>query len=86
MRTDVERELFEHYSNGRDGVTDLPDIVTSSEVWSHLTLSSVEIRPYKAIDEFQVAIRTTWDDDHTLGVLVRDGTFIDLNGSILEPR
>jgi len=86
-RSDVEKELFEHYNNGRDdGVEDLPDIRASADVWSHVELLSIEIRPYKAADEFQVAVRTAWDDEHTLGALVRDGVLVGLNGSILAPR
>ena len=87
VRPDVERELYEHYSNGRDGgVPDLPDIPRPNDVWSHVTLSSVEIGPHKSLDEFQVAIRTAWDEEHTLGALVRGGALVGLNGSILEPR
>jgi hypothetical protein len=87
VRADLEKDLFEHYSAGRDGgVPDLPDIANATDVWSHVTLSSVEIRPHRSLDEFQVAMRTAWDDEHTLGALVRDGTLAGLNGSILEPR
>ena len=87
LRPEVEKELFEHYSNGRDGgAVDLPEIATSDDIWSHVTLSSVEIRPYESVDEFQVAIRTAWDDEHTLGAIARDATLVGLNGSILEPR
>ena len=86
-RPDVEKELFEHYSNGRDGGgADLPDIKMPSDVWSHVELVSVEIRPYKSVVEFQVAVRTAWDDEHTLGALVRGGMLTGLNGSILAPR
>ena len=87
LRPALEKELFEHYSNGRDGdAVDLPEIATSNDIWTHVTLSSVEIRPYKSVEEFQVAIRTAWDDEHTLGAIGRDATLVGLNGSILEPR
>ena len=26
-----------------------------------------------------------WDDDHTIGVCVRDDAVVELNGSVLEP-
>jgi hypothetical protein len=87
VRAAVAKELFEHYSNGREGgLSGLPDIASDAEVWMHVTLSSVEIRPHRSLDELQVAIRTTWDDEHTLGALVRDAVLVELNGSILEPR
>jgi hypothetical protein len=83
----VESELYAHYNAGRDaGVSDLPDIAKPSDVRAHITLLSVEVRPYRSVEEFQVAIRTEWDDEHTLGALVRDATLVGLNGSILEPR
>ena len=86
-RPDVEKELFQHYSNGREeGLSDLPDIQSSAEVWAHVTLSSVEIKPYRSLSELQIAMRTAWDDEHTLGALVRDAVLVGLNGSILEPR
>lgn len=33
----------------------------------------------------QLAYRVDWDDDHVLGACLRDGEFVELNGSILEP-
>ena len=82
-------EPYEHptlgtlrYSGGRWRGT----IGTSGDLWTHVTLSSVEIKPYRSINELQVALRTAWDDEHTLGALVRDAELVELNGSILEPR
>jgi hypothetical protein len=86
-RSAVENELYQHYDAGRDGnLSDLPNIATPGDVWTHVTLSSVEIKPYRSINELQVALRTAWDDEHTLGALVRDAELVELNGSILEPR
>ena len=87
VRLAVEAELYAHYGAARDGdVSDLPELANSSDVWRHVTLSSVEVAPHRRLDELQVAIRTAWDDEHTLGALVRDAAFVELNGSILEPR
>jgi hypothetical protein len=86
-RWSVERELFEHYSAGKEAeIPDLPDIASAAGVWQHVKLSSVEVRPYDSTDEIQVAISASWDEEHTLGALIRNGDFVDLNGSILEPR
>ena len=87
VRPSVEAELYAHYSAAQDaGVSDLPVIANSGEVWKHVTLLSVQIHPHRRLDELQVAIRTAWDDEHTLGALIRDGALAELNGSILEPR
>lgn len=86
-RPQVETELFEHYEAGRDaGVEGIPALASRGEIWPHVTLSSVEIQPSNHQDEIQVALRVPWDEEHTLGALVRDGQLIGLNGSILEPR
>jgi len=86
-RPDVERELFEHYSAGReDENAVMIDLRKSGEVWSNVELSSVEIKPHRSLSEIQVAMRVTWDEEHTLGALIRDARLIELNGSILEPR
>jgi hypothetical protein len=87
VRPAVEKELYDHYDAGRDaGLSDLPNITTPGEVWAHVTLSSVEIKPFRSLGEFQVALRTAWDDEHTLGALVRDVTLVGVNGSIVDPR
>ena len=87
VRSVVEAGLYAHYSAVHDaGLSDLPPIASSREVWRHVTLSSVEIHPHRRRDELLVAIRSAWDDEHTLGALVRDGTLVELNGSILETR
>jgi hypothetical protein len=83
----MEKELYEHYRAGSDGgAVNLPHLATATDVWGRVMLSSVEIKPYRSLEEFQVAIRAEWDDEHTLGALIRGETFVELNGSILEPR
>jgi len=86
-RPAVERELFDHYGAGRDDATDdtLP-LGGAGDVWAHVVLSSVEIRPHRSLRELQVAMRVAWDEEHTLGALIRDARLVELNGSILEPR
>ena len=87
VRPAVEEQLFEHYRIACDaGVSDLPDLADSPDVWRHVSLSSVQIGPHQRLDELQVALRPAWDDDHTLGALIRDASLVELNGSILEPR
>ena len=86
-RPQVEWELFEHYSNGKDGGLEaMPEIPAAAGVWAHVVIASVEVKPYREPNEVQVALRTSWDEEHTLGAILRDGVLIGLNGSILEPR
>ena len=86
-RPEVERELYDHYSAGRDDApADAPVLRAPGEVWGHAEPTSVEIKPYRSLRELQVGIRATWDEEHTLGALIRDARLVELNGSILAPR
>jgi len=86
-RSDVERELYDHYSAGRDDApAGTPMLHAPADVWAHAAPTSVEISPYRSLDELQVAMRVTWDEEHTLGALIRDARLVELNGSILERR
>ena len=33
----------------------------------------------------EFGFQVPWDDEHTIGVCVRDGVVVELNGSVLEP-
>ena len=86
-RPEVERELYDHYDAGRDDPTvGSFELRNPGDVWAHATPTSVEIKPYRSLEELQVAIRVAWDEEHTLGALIRDAKLVGLNGSILEPR
>ena len=86
-RPEVEQELFAHYTAGRDATTDLVlELRDPGDVWAHAVLTSAEIKPHRSLGELQIAIRVAWDDEHTLGALLRDARLVELNGSILEPR
>ena len=55
-------------------------------MWSEVTLSSVQLAPYGSpLREMQVALRVTWDGEHTLGALLRDGELVELNGASSSP-
>lgn len=86
-RGSVAKELYEHYSNGRDGgLAEIEGLASPDAVWRHVRITSVRIAPYKAPNEALVALHTEWDEEHTLGAHLRDGSLVELNGSILEAR
>lgn len=33
----------------------------------------------------ELGYRVPWDDEHTLGAIIRDGQLVEINGSVLEP-
>lgn len=87
VRAQVEREIYGHYEAYRDAdAPDVPRLAGQSEIWPHVDLTSMQVQPYSAPDEIMVAARVAWDEEHTLGVLIRDGRLVELNGSILEAR
>lgn len=46
-RPQIAAELFEHYEAGREaGFKLIPALSRASDVWPHVTLSSVEITPF----------------------------------------
>ena len=86
-KTAVAQELFEHYSNGKEaGLPEIAGLAGPADVWRHVRLSSVQIAPFKAVNEALVALHTEWDEEHTLGAHLREGSLVELNGSILEAR
>lgn len=86
-RPAVEEELVEHHTAAREAETgDVPGLSQPADVWLYVTLSSVEIAPHGRPNEAQVALRVSWDEEHTLGALLRDARLVELNGSILEPH
>ena len=86
-RASVAKELFEHHANGKDaGLPAIEGLAAPDAVWRHVRISSVQVRPFRAANEILVALHTAWDEEHTLGAHLREGTLVELNGSILEGR
>jgi hypothetical protein len=86
VRDAVAKELYGHYTAGCDaGVPEVQGLLDADAVWPHVAISSVQVAPYQSKAEIQVALHAAWDEEHTLGALVRDEQLIELNGSILEP-
>jgi len=86
-RASVAKELFEHYSNGKDGgLPAIEGLAAPDAVWRHVRISSVQVRPFQGANEILVALHTAWDEEHTLGAHLREEALVELNGSILEAR
>lgn len=88
LRPEIERELFEHFlpylEAIRDGQlaepegADILSIAQPSDTWHFIKLKAVSIDSVTT----EVALTSAWDDEHTLGVYIRDGRLMELNGSI----
>ncbi len=72
-RPAIEVALDEHASTAGSAAAEkpLPFYVAVIAIGGHPTI--------------ELGYQVPWDDDHTLGAIIRDGRFVELNGSVLEP-
>jgi hypothetical protein len=91
LRPAIAQALFEHYEPYRQAVDagemtevrDVPRLDRSDQVWLHVTLVRVLIEPLGRIDTVEIAYRTTWDEEHTLGARFQNWALVELNGSVI---
>ena len=75
LRPDIERSLFEHYEpyaeaaeSDNDGpLADIPRLSAPDQVWKHVSLVRVLIEPIERLDTVEIAFKTGWDIEHTVG-------------------
>jgi hypothetical protein len=72
-RPTIEAALLEH-------ATDAGAIVERMPEPSYIAVISVDGLP-----TIEFGFEVPWDDDHTIGVCLRDGNVVEVNGSVLEP-
>ena len=53
------------------------------QVWGHISLVRVLIEPLGGVDTVEIAYRTDWDTEHTLGARFQGWALIELNGSVI---
>ena len=66
-------------------LTGLPTIDTPSSVWPHTGVEFVRVSPLSGELTVEIGCRVAWDEEHTLGVRLRDGRLVELCGSVLAP-
>ena len=93
-RPAIERGLFEHFEPYGEALAagelptppdGLPRITTQADVWKHSTVQYILIAPLSGALTVEIGFTVAWDEEHTLGARVRDGVFLELNGSVLPP-
>ena len=93
-RSAIQTALFEHYApyaqaveEGEYPETDasFPTIVVPNDVWQHVCLTFISIAPLGGVMTTELGYLTAWDEEHTLGARFVDGSFVELNGSVLPP-
>lgn len=93
-RPAIAQALFEHYQPYAEAMSDgeaappaagLPQIASPVEVWPHASLLFVSVMPLAGVLTAELGYSVAWDEEHTLGVRLRDGQFLELCGSVLAP-
>jgi hypothetical protein len=90
VRTELARRLFEHYvpyndALQRNGVEDrVVELSAPDDVWAHVLVALIDVDAMRVASPIEFLLEVGWDQEHTLGALVRDGTLVELNGSVLR--
>ncbi len=63
----------------------LPAIHAPADVWPHTAIEFIQVAPLDGHLTVQIGLRVAWDEEHTLGAIVRGGRLLGLNGSVLAP-
>jgi hypothetical protein len=87
LRPAIERALFEHhepYAEAGESSEEEPLRLSRPEqVWGHVSLVRVLIEPLGGVDTVEIAYRTEWDEEHTLGARFQAWALTELNGSVI---
>ena len=90
LRPAIERALFEHYepygeavASGEGDVGDVSRLSRPEQVWGHVSVVRVLIEPVGGADTVEIAYRTEWDAEHTVGARFQGWELTELNGSVL---
>jgi hypothetical protein len=52
-------------------------------VWGHVSLVRVLIEALGGVDTVEMAYRTEWDTEHTVGARFQEWALTELNGSVI---
>jgi hypothetical protein len=84
LRPAIGRALFEHYEPYADAAElDLPRLPRSEQVWGHVAPVRVRIEPLGGLETVEIAYRTDWDTEHTVGARFQGWALTELNGSVV---
>ncbi len=81
LEDQVAEALYEHYEPYSEEAP-IEDLVEPADVWDHLHVTYVDIDPDRRMFTTEIRIETAWDEEHTLGVQIKGGELVDLNGSV----
>ena len=76
----IERALFKHYEPYSEAA---PRLSRPEQVWTHVSLVRVLIEALGGVDTVEIAYRTEWDAEHTVGARFQGWALTELNGSVI---
>jgi len=86
----IERALFEHYEPYAEAAESeegergrVPRLGRPEQVWEHVAPVRVRIEASRGVDTVEIAYRTEWDPEHTVGARFQGWTLTELNGSVI---
>ncbi|WKW12898.1 hypothetical protein Strain138_002209 [Pseudogemmatithrix spongiicola] len=94
LREEIGRLLFEHLEPYADAVREgeleadafNPAALRGpDDVWSHVEVLAVHVDTARQSFPIEVQVQVAWDEEHTLGLRIRDGRLVELCGSVLPP-
>ena len=69
---DIERALLEHYEP-YSADADVPRLELPERVGRHVAPVRVQIEPLGGVETVEIAYRTDWDPEHTVGARFQAG-------------
>lgn len=90
-RDEIGRALYEHFEPYAEAIRagglavdsfDPESVRSPEDVWAHVKLTVVDVDVVRAEFPIEVQLRAAWDEEHTLGVRIRNGSLIELCGSV----
>ena len=87
-QADIEKALFEHYEPYAEALASgeldhqgdpLPTIARSSDVWPLIAWVDASIIPVDGEFVAELNVTVPWDEEHTLGLIFKRGTFLELS-------
>lgn len=87
----IERALFEHYEPYAEAAEleegepprEVPRLTRPEQVWGHVSLVRVLIEAIGGVETVELAYRTGWDTEHTIGARFQGWVLTELNGSVI---
>jgi hypothetical protein len=83
-------QLLEHYLpyqdawQGNDLENRGVELSAPEDVWAHVLVASIDVDARRVNSPIEFQLDVAWDQEHTLGAFVRDGTLVELNGSVIR--